>query len=63
MCARQLIANDTWSALAARLGEKELIELMLLIGHYVMIAGFLNSSGLVLEPPIEATLEAFHRRQ
>jgi 4-carboxymuconolactone decarboxylase len=62
MCRQQFIAEDTWRLLGAHHREKALIELMLLIGHYVMIAGFLNSSGLVLEPPIEAVLQSFHGR-
>ncbi len=34
----------------------------MLIGHYRMLAGFLTSAGLALEPPIEEWLAAFHRR-
>ena len=32
------------------------------VGHYRMLAGFLNSAGLALEAPIEERLAAFHRR-
>jgi alkylhydroperoxidase family enzyme len=62
ICAHQYISDDTWQQLAARYGRKLLIEIMLLVGHYIMVAAFLNSSGLVLEPPIEARLQALHRR-
>jgi len=62
MVAQRFIEDATWQALVKQLGKKQVIELMLLAGHYVMIAGFLNSSGLVLEPPIEAKLQAFHAR-
>jgi len=62
MFARQLIEDATWQALAQHYDRKLLIELMMLIGHYVMVAGFLNSAGLVLEPPIEKVLQDFHRR-
>lgn len=56
------IAEATWQILAAHYSEKLLIEIVMLIGHYEMIAGFLNSSGIALEPAIEEKLQAFHRR-
>ncbi|MGH8456558.1 MAG: carboxymuconolactone decarboxylase family protein [Stenotrophobium sp.] len=58
----QCISDATWSTLAAHYDEKLLIEIVILIGHYVMVAGFLNSAGLTLEPPIEEKLRAFHQR-
>jgi len=62
MCAQQCIADPTWKTLSERYDSKRLIEIMMLIGHYIMIAGFLNSAGLVLEKPIEDKLRAFHAR-
>lgn len=56
------VADATWATLAAQYPEPLLIELLLLAGHYQMLAGFLNSAGLVLEPAIEAELQAFHGR-
>ncbi|MDQ8036324.1 MAG: carboxymuconolactone decarboxylase family protein [Pedobacter sp.] len=56
------IAEATWQILAAHYSEKLLIEIVMLIGHYEMIAGFLNSSGIALEPAMEEKLQAFHRR-
>lgn len=56
------VGDATWAALQANFSEPLLIELLMLIGHYQMIAGFLNSAGLALEPAIEASLQAFQRR-
>ncbi len=56
------IAEATWQLLAAHYSEKLLIEIVMLIGHYEMIAGFLNSAGVRLEPAMEENLQAFHRR-
>jgi len=56
------LADATWAQLAQRYDDKRLIEIVILVGHYVMVAGFLNSAGLELEPPIAAKLEAFHQR-
>ncbi len=37
------ISEELWDALAAELGERELIELCMLIGHYEMLAMTLNA--------------------
>lgn len=60
--ADKCLSDVTWVELAARYDAPLRLEMMLLIGHYEMIAGVLNTAGLVLEPPIEAELQAFHRR-
>ncbi len=57
------IAATTWSELSAHYDERLLIEIAILAGHYQMLAGFLNSAGLALEPAIERVLEAFNQRQ
>ncbi len=62
LCSQGHISAGTWQTLSETHTEKALIELMLLIGHYQMLAGFLNSAGLRLEPPLEARLQAFHAR-
>lgn len=62
MAGSQVISDQTWAALSERYSEKLLIEIIILIGHYIMIAGFLNSGGLKLEPSIEKKLAAFHQR-
>lgn len=56
------IAEATWQLLSQHYNEKLLIEIVILIGHYEMIAGFLNSAGLVLEPAIEQRLDELHRQ-
>ncbi len=62
MRAEQCISDSTWKSLSEHYDKKRLIEIMMLIGHYIMIAGFLNSAGLKLEKPIEDKLQAFHAR-
>ncbi len=62
LCADNQVTDATWVVLAEKYTEKYLIEIMLLVGHYRMIAGFLNSSGLQLEPTIETVLQEFHQR-
>lgn len=62
LAAASVIGDATWQALAGHYDERLLIEIVILIGHYVMIAGFLNSGGLTLEPPVERVLEEFHQR-
>lgn len=52
----RVIAPATWSRLAAHYGDAQLIEIGMLVGHYEMLAGVLNSVGLALEPPAEALL-------
>lgn len=56
------ISDETWQALRAHYDEPVLIEISILIGHYEMLAGFLNSAGIPLEDDIEKELAAFHAR-
>jgi AhpD family alkylhydroperoxidase len=37
------LTDDTWAALRIHLDERRLIELLLLVGHYEMLATFLNT--------------------
>jgi hypothetical protein len=46
--ARRL-ADSTWTALAGRYSVPQLLQLILLAGHYVMLAGFLNSARVAVE--------------
>lgn len=62
LCRHTLVSDDTWQRLSQHYPDSLLIEILLLVGHYQMIAGFLNSAGLTLEAPIEKTLQAFYRR-
>ena len=44
------VSDATWEALEEGLRESELIELLLLIGHYQMLTGVLGSLRIQLEP-------------
>jgi alkylhydroperoxidase family enzyme len=52
--AEGAVADETWQALADLLRESELIELLMLIGHYLMLTTVLRSLRLALEPRAEA---------
>jgi alkylhydroperoxidase family enzyme len=45
------LGEEAWSALASRLDETQMIELVVLIGHYQMLAYALNSMNVQLEAP------------
>lgn len=47
------IAATTWTALAAHLDERELIELPLLVGYYHLVAFALNALGIQPETDLE----------
>jgi alkylhydroperoxidase family enzyme len=51
------LSEPTWSALASRFDEPALIEIAMVVGHYQMLAGFLNSTGLPLETAAAQRLE------
>lgn len=49
------VSDPTWDAAAAFLDEQQLIELVMLVGLYRMVSGFLNSVGVPREehlPPL-----------
>lgn len=46
------ISDRTWSALAERYDEKQLIEAPMLVGHYHMVAYALSSLGVQREPGV-----------
>jgi alkylhydroperoxidase family enzyme len=46
------IGDSTWSVLAGRYDERQLIEVPMLIGHYHMLAFALNSLGVQREPGV-----------
>lgn len=52
------LSDEAWSHLRARFGDAELIELMMLTGHYALLAGVLNSLGVQPEGPLPALGEA-----
>ncbi len=48
------VSDATWAVLAELLSESELIELLMLIGHYLMLTTVLGSLRIQLEPRAEA---------
>jgi 4-carboxymuconolactone decarboxylase len=53
LCITHTVSDETWTRLAERLYAKQLVELTLLVGHYVMIAGMLNALGVQREDGVE----------
>ena len=52
----RILSDASWHSLAAHYDQKQLLELCLLIGHYQMLAGTLNSLGLPLDASAETAL-------
>ncbi len=52
LCTHHVISDPTWDALTGLLDTKQLVELTLLVGHYVMIAGMLNSLRVQRDPGV-----------
>jgi alkylhydroperoxidase family enzyme len=50
MLARRALSDATWNAVRARLGDRETIELCLLVGHYQGLASTLGALGIQIEP-------------
>ena len=48
------VSDATWDGLADDLDESELIELLMLIAHYLMLTTVLRSLRIPLEPRAEA---------
>jgi 4-carboxymuconolactone decarboxylase len=48
------VSDATWAALQAELDDSELIELLMLIAHYMMLTTVIRSLRLTLEPRAEA---------
>ena len=49
-----IVSDATWSALAGELDDSKLIELLMLIAHYMMLTTVLRSLRVPLEPRAEA---------
>jgi alkylhydroperoxidase family enzyme len=58
----RLISENVWLTLSRFYSDKMLIEISMLIGHYQMLAGFLNSIGLPLELCTENVINDFNNR-
>jgi alkylhydroperoxidase family enzyme len=52
------VTDATWSALAQRFDDAELVELLVLMAHYVMLSSVLRSLRMPLEPSASALAEA-----
>ena len=48
------VSDETWRELDGRLDQGELIELLMLIAHYLMLTTVLRSLRVELEPRAEA---------
>jgi alkylhydroperoxidase family enzyme len=48
------VTDATWSVLAGRLDPADLVELVMLVGHYVLLSSVLRSLRLPLEPSAAA---------
>jgi alkylhydroperoxidase family enzyme len=52
LAADDCVSNETWTALAARWNDAELVELLIVAGFYRLVSGFLNSAGVELDPGV-----------
>lgn len=61
----RMIGETTWLELEKHYDTRRLLEVVMLIGHYEMLAGVLNSTGLPLDRRLEGVLAAapIHDRQ
>lgn len=59
---RDCLSDQTWDALKKQHSDSLMLEIMMLAGHYRMLAGVLLSAGLALEPRIEENLQRFQAR-
>jgi 4-carboxymuconolactone decarboxylase len=57
LCGDSVLSEETWAALGETYDEKELIEAIMLVGHYNMVAFALNSLGVELDEGLEALPE------
>jgi len=49
LCADDCVSDATWSTLSSTFDEGQMVELVVLVGYYRMISGFLNSAGVQLD--------------
>jgi len=50
----QRISDATWAELAAAFDDRGLIDIVFTVGQYTMVAMFLNTSGVHLDPGVDA---------
>jgi len=51
LVSHHALSDHRWGLLAARYSQRQLLELTMLVGHYAMLAGMLNSAGVEGDPP------------
>ncbi len=51
---RQHVSDEVWANLAAEFSDKQLVEILFVVGQYTMLSMFVNSSGVELEPGYES---------
>jgi 4-carboxymuconolactone decarboxylase len=57
--AHHMISDATWRGLSALLSTEQLVELPMLVGHYILLAGTLRSLGVPLETePVAKKLDS-----
>ena len=49
----QHVSDEVWSRLAANYSEKQLVEILFVVGEYTMLSMVVNSAGVELEPGYE----------
>ncbi len=52
LCSTDNVTDETWARLAARWEAPELVELVLLVGYYRLVSGFLNATRVELDPGV-----------
>lgn len=62
LAAEHRVSETTWAYLRERYPQPLQVELLVLAGQYQLLAGFLNTLGLPLEPQVVEVLDAFHGR-
>jgi|GEM_PF-251921 len=62
LCAKEAISDAVWNQLAEEHTDKELIEILVLAGHYEMVAGVLINAKVPLEADIEENFQRFQAR-
>lgn len=50
---RQNVSDEVWAKLAGSYSDKQLVEILFVVGQYTMLSMFVNSSGVELEPGYE----------
>lgn len=53
----RMVSASTWAELEKHYSTRKMLEVLMLIGHYEMLAGVLNSTGLPLDHKLDKLLE------